>query len=57
MIESKNNKKVIPDEFISKIKSISDQRDNRLYQITEEDLAFIKNMITVFLAELVEEVL
>lgn len=57
MIENKNNKKVIPNEFISKIKSISEQRDNRLYQITEEDLVFIKNMITVFLAELVEEVL
>ncbi|WP_016897431.1 hypothetical protein [Aerococcus viridans] len=57
MIENKNNKKVIPNEFISKIKSISEQRDNRLYQITEEDLVFIKNMITVFLAEIVEEVL
>ena len=57
MIENKNTKKVIPNEFISKIKSISEQRDNRLYQITEEDLVFIKNMITVFLAEIVEEVL
>jgi len=41
MIENKNNKKVISDEFISKIKSISDQRENRLYEITEEDLVFI----------------
>src|SRR5699024_7771312 len=57
MIETKNNKKVIPDEFISKIKSISEQRDNRLYQITEEDLVFIKNMITIFLGELVKDVL
>src|SRR5690625_1714363 len=57
MVETKNNKKVIPDEFISRIKSISHQRDNRLYKITEEDLVFIKNMITIFLGELVKEAL
>lgn len=57
MIERKNNRKVIPNEFISKIKSISHQRDNRLYKITEEDLIFIKYMITIFLSELVKEVL
>ena len=57
MIERKNNRKVIPNEFISKIKSISHQRDNRLYKITEEDLVFIKNIITVFLVEVVKEVL
>src|SRR5699024_229711 len=57
MVENENSKKVIPDEFISRIKSISHQRDNRLYQITEEDLVFIKNMITIFLGELVKEAL
>lgn len=57
MFENKNNKKVIPNEFISRIKSISHQRDNRLYKITEEDFVFIKNTITIFLGELVKEVL
>lgn len=57
MIESKSRKKVIPNEFISKIKAISHQKDNRLYKITEEDLVFIKNMITIFLIELVKEAL
>src|SRR5690625_3929235 len=57
IVENENSKKVIPDEFISRIKSISHQRDNRLYQITEEDLVFIKNMITIFLGELVKEAL
>jgi len=57
MIESKSRKKVIPNEFISKIKAISSQRDNRLYKITEDDLVFIKNMIAIFLVEVVKEVL
>lgn len=57
MIDSKNNKKVIPNEFITKIKAISHQRNNRLYKIIEENLVFIKNMINIFLAELVKEVL
>ncbi|WP_413540098.1 hypothetical protein [Aerococcus viridans] len=57
MIENKNNKKMIPDEFISRIKSISYQRDNRLYQIAEEDLVFIKNMIIIFLIEALKEAL
>lgn len=57
MIENKNNKKMIPDEFISRIKSISYQRDNRLYQIAEENLVFIKNMIIIFLIEALKEAL
>ena len=57
MVENKNNKKVIPDELISRIKLISHQRDNRLYKITEEDLVLIKNMITIFLIEVVKEAL
>jgi len=57
MIENKNKKKIIPNEFITKIKAISSQRDNRLYKISEEDLIFMKNMITIFLVKVVKELL
>lgn len=38
-------------------KAINRQRDNRLYKITEEGFIFIKNMITVFIVEVIKDAL
>jgi len=40
MVENKNRKKVMPNEFISKIIEKSSHKNNRIYKITDKRTSF-----------------